>query len=452
MSSKKDFKNKAIQLKNKIAEIYNLAGDFFQYVIHEHFYLLTAILITALSVATRYLVALHPTRDVTAYVFEWMYDIKAVGFSNFYLVDSDYSPLFLFIMGLYTLLPEGQLITVNNLTFYKNWMYYVKSTYFITEIIIAIGIYLVIKTVTKDVKSAWLGYVIYLCLPVQFFNSAVWGNADTLYFACFIYVIYFILKKRDGLAFLMTGVSFGIKLQATFLLPFLVYLIVSRRLKLYKLIYFPLGLLATFLPAYLCGASFIQPFNFFSEQIGGYTKLTLGCANIWHLINIRNGAMDEFLKGATLFGLLLIGLFTAIVFARKIKLDDYAVILVGTFLIALVPMFLPHMHERYFYALDVLVVVYCLITKKHYHLIVLMQLSSGIAYHNYLAGRHFIISFGEDSVNIASWINIYVLVFLFYNILKLQTEGSVKDFALKYKNSLAKRMEKTIENQDGNDL
>ncbi len=446
--SSKDFKEKLINIKNKVASGYNHLGDIVQYLLHEHFYLITAILITALSLASRYLVALHPTRDVTAYVFKWMQDIKEVGFTNFYKVQSDYSPLFLFIVGLYTFLPEGQLITVNNLTFYKNWMYYVKSTYFLTEIVIAIGIYLVVKTVTKDVKSGWLGYIIYLCLPVQFFNSAIWGNADTLYFACFIFIIYFILKGRDGLAFLITGVSFGIKLQSVFILPFLVYLIVSKRLKFYKLIYLPLGLLLTFLPAYCLGANFIEPFKFFAEQIGGYSKLTLGCANIWHLINIKDGALEEFTKGATIFGLLLIGLFTAIVFARKIKLDDNALILVGVFLIAIVPMFLPHMHERYFYALDVLVVVYCLIFKKHYFLIVLMQLSSGIAYHNYLAGRHFILALGEDSVNIASWINIFVLTFLFYNLLKLKTEGTVKDFALKYKDKLENRINISFENQD----
>ena len=123
-------------------------------------------------------------------------------------------------------------------------------------------------------------------------------------------------------------------------------------------------------------------------------------------------------------------------FARKIKLDKDAILLVAVFLISICPMFLPHMHERYFYALDVLIMVYCLVTKKQYFLIVLMQLSSGIAYHNYLAGRHFFEFLGEDSVNIAVWINIAVLTILFYNILKLQTEGSIEDCAKKYKEQL----------------
>ena len=82
-----------------------------------------------------------------------------------------------------------------------------------------------------------------------------------------------------------------------------------------------------------------------------------------------------------------------------------------------------------------------------------MQLSSGIAYHNYLAGRHFILSWGEDSVNIASWINIFVLTFLFYQILKLESEGSLSDFANRYKQKLQGNitMQDSPENKQNNE-
>ncbi len=439
-------KEKFSKFKNNFCLGVDFVKNYFMFFIHKYFFLITAIIITCLSLCARFSVALHPTQDVVGYVFKWMKDIKTVGFGSFYTVQSDYSPLFLFIIGIYTLLPSGELIKIGSHTFYENWMYYVKGTYFFVEILIAIGIFLVIKTITNDKKYAWLGYVTFLCLPVQFFNSAVWGNADTMYFACFIYVIYFALRGKDGLAFFITGISFGLKLQAVFILPFLVYMLVSGKMKFYKLIFAPLGLFATFIPAYLFGAGLFEPFKFFSEQINGYKKLTLGCANIWHLINLRAKNLETFESGATIFGLLLIGLFCAIVFARKIKLNNEAILLVATFLISIVPMFLPHMHERYFYSLDVLILVYCLVAKKHYFLIVLMQLSSGIAYHNYLAGRHFIISWGEDSVNIASWINIAVLCVLFYDVLKLETDGDINSHTDKYKAKICELKDKFSNN------
>ena len=416
--------------------IYSQLGNRFMYFIHKNFYFLTACLITAISLAARFCVCLHPTNDVTGYIFKWMNEITQVGFSNFYQVESDYSPLFLFIIAIYTLLPAGEFLTIGGYSFYKNWMIYLKGTYFAIEVVIAIGIYLIVKQLTNNQKSAWLGYIVFLCLPVQFFNSAVWGNADSLYFICFVYAIYFLLKGRDGLTFFITGVCLGVKLQAVFILPLLVYLMASGKIQLRKSLLLPVGIIATFIPAYCFGATLLQPFTFWLKQLGGYSLLTLGCANIWHLINIKSDLLGTFNIGSTILGLLLIGLFTAIVFARKIKLTNENLLTVSVFLIAIVPMFLPHMHERYFYALDVFVVVYCIVNKKHYWLILLMQLSSGIAYHNYLSGRHFIVSLGEDSVHIASWINLFVLTFLFYQVLKLPTDGSMEDFANMYQSKI----------------
>ena len=71
---------------NNIKNAYHRAGNTVLYLTYEHFYLLTAVLITVISLAVRYSAALHPTRDVVAYVFKWMSDIESVGFSSFYTV------------------------------------------------------------------------------------------------------------------------------------------------------------------------------------------------------------------------------------------------------------------------------------------------------------------------------------------------------------------------------
>ena len=103
------------------------------------------------------------------------------------------------------------------------------------------------------------------------------------------------------------------------------------------------------------------------------------------------------------------------------KLTKENIITVSVFLIGICPFFLPHMHERYFYAVDVLVLVYALINKRRYFLIPLMQVSSGIAYYHYLTGfkKYFIDILGEDSVSFAAWINLFVLMVIFYDIMKL---------------------------------
>ena len=431
---------------------YKKLGFNFHEFLNKNLLIFLIILVTGISLLVRYMVCLYPTNDVVGYVFNWMNNIQKVGFNKFYTVDADYSPLFMFIISIFTCLPKGELISINGYSFYANWMYYLKTIYFIMDILIAVGVYLIIKEITKDKLKASLGYMIFLCLPVQLTNSAIWGNSDSMYFCCFIYAIYFVLKRKDYLVWLMFGISLALKLQSVFILPFLFYLVLSRRLKLYPIFMAFVGLMATFLPSYCCGASFTQPFTYFSKQVNGYSYLTLGCANIWKFFNVYNGDSKSNVlnKASTLIGLLFIGLFTAILYIRKIKLTQENIVYIATFLIGIVPFFLPHMHERYFYSLDVLILVYCFIKNKKYFFIILMQISSGIAYYHYLTGNYIINSFGEDSVTIAAVINLFLLSYIFIDLFKLDhySKEEYKELLNKEKTEFLN----SIENKSDNNL
>ena len=91
--------------------------------------------------------------------------------------------------------------------------------------------------------------------------------------------LYFALKNKGGFSMFFFGLALANKLQALFIAPFLVYLLLNRKIKLYKTVYAPLAVIASFIPAYVCGAGFFEPFAFYSRQLNGYSKLTLGCPN-----------------------------------------------------------------------------------------------------------------------------------------------------------------------------
>lgn len=387
----------------------------------EHGIVLAMVLATAIMLFAKCRVSMYPTQDVVGYVFEWMKGIKSVGIGNFYTVDADYSPMFLFIVSLFTLLPSGETVTVRGYEFFANWMIYLKSFYFVLDILNAIAVFLIIYHVTKDRHKAAIGYLVTVMLPVQFINSAVWGNADSLY-ACFLlYCVYFVLKDKGSLAMFFFGLALANKLQALFLAPFIVYLILNRKVKLSRLLFVPAAILTTFIPAYVCGAGFTEPFGFFTKQVGGYSKLTLGCPNFWQLFAFRDE--ETIAKGAPFFGLACIGVLFAIVFFRYLKQTNVNLIAVAAFLVGTTVFFLPHMHERYFYLLDILAVVYAITRGKNYFLIPLMQIASGIAYYHYISGRYFIDPWGEDSVHIAALIIVAVLSFIFADIMKAEHIG-----------------------------
>lgn len=187
----------------------------------------------------------------------------------------------------------------------------------------------------------------------------------------------------------------------------------------------------SFLPSYFCGASFLQPFTYFSKQLGEYTSMTLGCANMWHLFGVKN--MDDpnlgFNIGGTILSLLMIGIFMAILYLRKIRLTDENLVYIAVFLISIVPFFLPHMHERYLYCFEGLVVLYSVLKKRRYYFVPLLQISGGIAYYHYMSGfsKYFIDALGEDSVSIAAGINLFVLGILFYDLMKLSHISKEED-------------------------
>lgn len=375
---------------------------------------------TVLALFAKIQVIDHPTNDVVGYIFKWMDKIKEVGHSKFYLVDADYSPLYLFFANLISMIPKGAEVTVASYTFSSNWMTALKVSYFIFDIINAFVVYFLIQQVSGSKRKATMGYIIMTALPVQFINSAVWGQADCIYTCFMLLSLYFALRGKGKLSFLMFGFSISFKLQAVFIAPFLVYMLLHRKLKFTHVLFAPLAVLISFLPAYICGASFTEPFAFYGKQLGGYSKLTSGCANFWQLFSYRNSRVEIINQGAVYLGLLLIGVLFAIVWLRMVRGSKENLLNIAIFLIGVTVFFLPFMHERYFYSIDVLVVVYAITKGKRYYLIPLMQISSAIAYQNYIGGKYFINVWGEDSVHIAALINIFVLGTLLSDIFKAE--------------------------------
>ena len=372
---------------------------------------------TLLALVAKFKIALYPTNDVVGYIFRWMDEIEAVGHTNFYRIESDYSPLYLFFLNLLTFLPKGTEVDISGFVFDTNRMLALKGSYFVVDIWNAVAVYLIIRQVSGSKNKAVAGYLVMTALPVQLINSAVWGQADGIYTCFLLWSLYFALQEKGNISFLLFGFALANKLQAVFLAPFLVYMLLQRKLRCRAVICAPAAILLSFLPAYVCGAGFAEPFAFFEKQVTGYSELTLGCPNFWDLFAFRDSSAEIIQRGAVYMGLLFIGVLFAVIWLRCICNNKENLLNAAVFLTGATVFFLPHMHERYFYVVDILVVIYAFIKEKRYHLILFMQMASGIAYHSYISGRHFIDRWGEDSVHIATVMVIFVLSILFRDLL-----------------------------------
>jgi Gpi18-like mannosyltransferase len=330
--------------------------------------------------------------------------IIEAGHSNFYLVESDYSPIYLFFVNLLSMIPKGEMITVSGYTYSVNWITALKTCYFVFDLFNALAIYLIIHHATRSKGKATAGFLIMTALPIQFINSAIWGQADCIYTCFLLYSLYFALRGKSNLSFLMFGFALANKLQAVFLAPFLVYMILYRKIKFSSIIFTPIAVLSSFIPAYVCGASFTQPFTFYEKQFTGYTSLTSECPTFWQLFAFRNSRVETVRPGVVYMALLFIGVLFAIIWLRKVENTKENLLNIAAFLACATVFFLPYMHDRYFYLVDILVVLYAVSSGRRYSLIPLMQIASGMAYYKYISGKYFFDVLGKDSVHIPAFI------------------------------------------------
>ena len=417
---------------NNLVKYYKLAGLYFMKFFKKYYLIIGMAAVTLVALVARYMFVMYPTNDMVGYVLNsWMPQIDELGFSNFYQVDSDYSPLYLLTIAILCLLPKGKEVTYYDnsnwsYNFYDNRMIYVKTFYYLVTIALAIGVFLLVKELTKSKNKAFIGYVVALALPTIFINSAIWGNADVIYATFLIFSFYFAVKGDSIWSMVFFGLSFANKAQAIFILPFLIYLLASRKLKLWTIVLVPVTYFLTFLPAFIFGAHISEPFVYLGKQFSGQTDITYGCANVWKFMELDKSEIVR--NNAMWASILVIGVMLAVVYLRNIKLSKKENMFKVGFLLTITTIFfLPRLHERYFYIIDVLVVVYALIDKRRFFLVPLMQLSSGIAYFHYLTGHYFIDIIGENSVTIAACINLFILCVALYDVFKLEHKTHEED-------------------------
>ena len=119
---------------NKFSKYYKLAGLNFLKFFQKYYLIIAMVLVTVVALVVRYVFVLYPTGDTVAFILgtdepmyvaydqPWMIQIDHVGFLKFYTINSDYSPLFLFVLAIMTLLPKGDVVNIDGyyFDFYTN--------------------------------------------------------------------------------------------------------------------------------------------------------------------------------------------------------------------------------------------------------------------------------------------------------------------------------------------
>lgn len=323
------------------------------------------LLITAVALLMRFLLFPFESDDYRQFLQGWYTALKENGgFAAVGMNIGDYMPTYLYLLAPFTYLPVSALTGIKLL-----------ST--AGDLILATA---VMKTVNLRFSNKTYGvaaYVLTLFLPGVFLNSAVWGQCDAIFTAALVFCIYYLMQKRDLPAMIAFSVAFVFKLQAVFLAPFLLLLLLRRKIRWSCLLAFPAVYLLAILPAVALGRSMVDLLTVYWSQAGQYSMIVMFLPNLYTWL--PEGAPDYIGKAAVLLtgGVVLTAIFC--LNRKKFRLTNGIMITLALFFALLMPFALPYMHERYYFPADILAVIYAFYFPKKWIAAAVIQVSSAYA-------------------------------------------------------------------------
>ncbi len=188
-----------------------------------------------------------------------------------------------------------------------------------------------------------------------------------------------------GLAMTAVGVALSLKLQAIFIAPLVVALLLSGRARWWTLALPPAVYTAAMLPAWIAGRPARELALLYVAQGHYFHDLARSVPNIWQILRAlvtipyHVGIVVGLVAAATVT--------VALAWRARRHLDGPADVLLTALAGAmLIPYVLPKMHNRYFFMADVLAFAYAFVrpAPRTLRIMVLAQIGSLLAYATFL--------------------------------------------------------------------
>ena len=232
-------------------------------------------------------------------------------------------------------------------------LYQIKLLSIVFDFVLAIVVAKIVSLmVGNERKYAIWAYCVTLFLPTVIINSAYWGQCDAMYTSFSLLSLAAMYRRRYTVGFIALGLAFGCKLQTVFILPFVFMLYLQRRdFSLLNFLYALASCWVTGIVAFLFGRSLLAPIEIYLYQTQEQAEMFKNFPNFWMIF----GYMYSFaFVGIGLAGFICMAILVAFLNRRDFEEKFFQIV---TLTVWSVVLFLPNMHDRYAYLLDILLVV-----------------------------------------------------------------------------------------------
>jgi Gpi18-like mannosyltransferase len=246
------------------------------------------------------------------------------------------------------------------------------------DFVCAFLVYKIIRLKYSQGTIPILAFLVVLLSPNAIYNSSLWGQCDSIYTTALVACVYFLCIYKQIPALLCFGLAISFKLQAMFLAPLLLILLLKKRISWYYLPLIPSVYVIAILPAWFAGRPMLELLLVYFNQASKYKELAKGVPNLYQWIpnDFYNIVVPLGLL-VTIFATILLAY---IVYKSKLEITLDRLIYLATISVLLMPYILPKMHERYFYPADIFSIVFAFYFPQYRWVAIVMQMASFFSY------------------------------------------------------------------------
>ena len=330
---------------------------------------------TVLAVLIRISLLGFKSADYDTFTKVWYNTIQATGYMALRGDFSNYNPPYLYLLYLVVrFLPGMEKVAA------------IKIPSIIADYVCAAFVYGIIRQRTGDKLVPVLGYMATLLAPVVILNSSFWGQADSIYTAGLLGCVYFLIIRRNWLAFISFGLAFAFKLQAIFLLPLLLILLLRREVSWKHFLAIPAVYFVSILPAWVIGRPLGSLLSVYASQADYYNRLTRHAPSLYAWFPIDPGLYNLIYPAGLAFGAAVILLFILIAARSRSRLLPAMLVELAAYSTLLAPFVLPKMHQRYFFPADILLIVFAFYFPGYFYIPLVINMVSYFSYQYFLFG------------------------------------------------------------------
>lgn len=313
---------------------------------HLMIFLIVAITLTGLFVR----IPLYPfiSGDMEGFLIPWYEVIKSAGRVRCLAKQvGNYNVLYQTLIAFMTYIPA-------------NPVYQYKTLSVIFDYLLAgVTAAFTYQETEKSLHKAVFVYGCVLLSPAVIMNSSMWGQCDSIYVTFLVATLLFLGKKKYKVAFAMFGMALSFKLQAIFLLPFLLFAYVRK--KEFSILHFliiPVVMEVVCIPAMLMGRGIKAAFSVYYYQTQSCTKLFFSYPSFWALmVDHTSGKMAavEYMRTTiVLLTVMILAGWMAYFLYKKIRVEGENVLYLSFLMVYTCVLFLPGMHDRYGFGYEIM--------------------------------------------------------------------------------------------------